>query len=394
MGHQAMISNNVGSNNVALGGFALTSATNTNHTVAIGDQAGRYITGGATSLTSISSSILIGYRTKALGQGNVNQIVIGYDETGLGDNKTIIGNTNTTFTALRGTVGIGTTTLDSTYKLQVVGGDATINGVRVGTGANSLSGNTALGNGALGATTGAGGANTAVGSNAGGNISTGANNTTIGSEAGSALTVGSFNILIGNAGKALTTGDNNVVIGYNAGLAGTTSTKNTYVGYNAGRTGSNNTAIGAQTLTSVVGSNNTALGQNAGNAVTAGANNICLGYYGGAYATTQSGQLFIGSYDNSNYAGDQTKSIIYGQQSTASANQILTVNGTLCVNTSSPSASAAFQIDSTTKGFLPPRMTSTQRLAVVSASIGLHVYQTDVTEGVYVYKSTGWVFAY
>jgi len=33
-------------------------------------------------------------------------------------------------------------------------------------------------------------------------------------------------------------------------------------------------------------------------------------------------------------------------------------------------------------------------LAIVSPAVGLHVYQTDATEGVYVYKSTGWAFAY
>ncbi len=58
-------------------------------------------------------------------------------------------------------------------------------------------------------------------------------------------------------------------------------------------------------------------------------------------------------------------------------------------------ASSIFQVDSTTKGSLPfPRMTSTERLAISSPAIGLHVYQTDGTEGVYVYKSTGWTFAY
>ena len=54
--------------------------------------------------------------------------------------------------------------------------------------------------------------------------------------------------------------------------------------------------------------------------------------------------------------------------------------------------SAIFEIESSTKGFLPPRMTETQRLAIATASIGLIVYQTDSTEGLYVYKSTGWTF--
>lgn len=57
-------------------------------------------------------------------------------------------------------------------------------------------------------------------------------------------------------------------------------------------------------------------------------------------------------------------------------------------------SSAMLHIESTTKGFLPPRMTEAQRLAIVSPATGLHVYQTNGTEGVYVNKSTGWVLAY
>lgn len=55
-------------------------------------------------------------------------------------------------------------------------------------------------------------------------------------------------------------------------------------------------------------------------------------------------------------------------------------------------ASAQLQVDSTTKGFLPPRMTNAQRAAIASPAVGLIVYCTDATEGLYVYKSTGWTF--
>jgi hypothetical protein len=55
-------------------------------------------------------------------------------------------------------------------------------------------------------------------------------------------------------------------------------------------------------------------------------------------------------------------------------------------------ASAKVQIDSTTQGFLPPRMTNVERAAITSPAIGLMVYCTDAVEGLYVYKSTGWTF--
>jgi hypothetical protein len=69
-----------------------------------------------------------------------------------------------------------------------------------------------------------------------------------------------------------------------------------------------------------------------------------------------------------------------------------TNSGSLIVGTGTEIATAALQINSTTRGILPPRMTQLQRLAIpVSASsVGLHVYQTDGTEGPYVYTSGGW----
>ena len=53
-------------------------------------------------------------------------------------------------------------------------------------------------------------------------------------------------------------------------------------------------------------------------------------------------------------------------------------------------ASAILQADSTTRGFLPPRMTNAQRTAISSPAVGLLVYQTDSTEGTYEYISSGW----
>jgi hypothetical protein len=62
------------------------------------------------------------------------------------------------------------------------------------------------------------------------------------------------------------------------------------------------------------------------------------------------------------------------------------------INSSVGYASAVLSADSTTQGFLPPRMTNAQRLAISSPAVGLMVYQTDMVEGLYIYKSTGWTF--
>ena len=44
----------------------------------------------------------------------------------------------------------------------------------------------------------------------------------------------------------------------------------------------------------------------------------------------------------------------------------------------SMNAAAKMQIDSTTQGFLPPRMTTAQRTAIVSPPVGLVVYDTTL----------------
>jgi hypothetical protein len=52
--------------------------------------------------------------------------------------------------------------------------------------------------------------------------------------------------------------------------------------------------------------------------------------------------------------------------------------------------SARLAVNSTTQGFLPPRMTAAQRLAIASPETGLIVYQTDGVEGLWVKTSTSW----
>jgi len=62
------------------------------------------------------------------------------------------------------------------------------------------------------------------------------------------------------------------------------------------------------------------------------------------------------------------------------------------INNTVLNASAVLQADSTTKGFLPPRMTNAQRIAIAYPAIGLCVYCTDTIEGLYINKSTGWTY--
>jgi len=71
-------------------------------------------------------------------------------------------------------------------------------------------------------------------------------------------------------------------------------------------------------------------------------------------------------------------------QSGVTANTVFAGSGSI-------SSSAVMESSSTTKGFLPPRMTEAQRIAITSPATGLMVYQTDGDEGLYINKSFGWI---
>ena len=62
----------------------------------------------------------------------------------------------------------------------------------------------------------------------------------------------------------------------------------------------------------------------------------------------------------------------------------------LGINTTTPNASAALDITSTTQGILVPRMTQAQRNAIATPATGLMIYQTDNTPGFYYYNGTTW----
>ena len=100
----------------------------------------------------------------------------------------------------------------------------------------------------------------------------------------------------------------------------------------------------------------------------------------------------FGLYGYANGAGGWG---MFGYQNVGTAGAIYGVGNTLIesVSTGAIHASALFQVRSATKGSMPaPSMTQADRLAISSPGISLMVYQTDGTEGLYIYKSTGWTF--
>lgn len=93
-------------------------------------------------------------------------------------------------------------------------------------------------------------------------------------------------------------------------------------------------------------------------------------------------------------AGAAAGKIVIGDQNTGnvelgSVGSVAVVNGTLGVGTASPAATALVDLTSTSKGFLPPRMTATQRDAIASPAEGLTVFNTT-TAGLETYGSGVW----
>ena len=60
------------------------------------------------------------------------------------------------------------------------------------------------------------------------------------------------------------------------------------------------------------------------------------------------------------------------------------------VGTTTPETSAMLEVKSTSKGFLLPRVTATEKNSIVSPATGLIVYQTDGTKGFYYYEGSSW----
>jgi hypothetical protein len=122
IGMRALYSNTTGYSNSAVGMQALYSNTTGYSNSATGMQAGRYISGGGTNQTS-NNSVYLGYDTRALADGDTNEIVIGASAIGIGSNTVVLGNDSIVTTALKGKVGIGLT--NPSTLLELLGADNT-----------------------------------------------------------------------------------------------------------------------------------------------------------------------------------------------------------------------------------------------------------------------------
>jgi hypothetical protein len=243
-------------------------------------------------------------------------------------------------------------------------------------------------------------------------ISSNNSNTFVGLQAGRTNTTGVSNSFFGtNAGSGTTTGSSNTFVGRDAGLNNNIGIFNSFFGTSAGAgntTGNQNSFFGVSAgNANTTGSNNTFIGRASGLNISSGENNTIIGFEAGRY--TGSGTTAMTSIDNSIYLGYQTR----GLNATGSTNEVVigynvvglgsntTVlgnastthgrwYGSLLLGTTTNAASSILTMESTTQGFLPPRMTSAQRNLIGTPATGLVVYNTTDNR-LSVFNGTSWV---
>jgi len=170
----------------------------------------------------------------------------------------------------------------------------------------------------------------------------------------------------------------NVAIGSTAGIYQRNGNDNVYIGHQAARgggtfshTGDNNIFIGSKAALDLDGdnNNNTIIGRGAAATLDAGDGNILLGYNTDVSGATVSNQLNIGN-------------TIFGDLSTDRVG--IGVTDATAIDTD-----AILELDSTTLGFLPPRV-SNPAATIGATAAGLIAYDT-VTNLYQFYDGTSWV---
>jgi hypothetical protein len=186
--------------------------------------------------------------------------------------------------------------------------------------------------------------------------------------------IDSNNVVIGSNAMSSgggTGGQNNVAVGTQALQNLQSGTRNIAIGFQAGRnnvSANNNVALGWQSLTQTTGNQNLGLGYGAGLQITTGSNNVVIGgSFASSIATLSNFMLFADGQGNERFRVDD--------------------GGRMGIGATAINPSAKVQIDSTTQGFLPPRMTGAQVLLIASPAEGLMVYATSASGAI---TSKGW----
>lgn len=173
-----------------------------------------------------------------------------------------------------------------------------------------------------------------------------------------------------------TTGNNNIAVGASALFSNISGDSNLAFGNNAlnyNVDGDKNTAFGTYTLlNNISGSENAAIGNSALFSNVTGNRNVAIGFEAG-YNETGSEKLYIAKGRN------DADVLIYGDFATRQ----------IGIGTVTPDASSILDLTSTLRGFLPPRMTNTQRDAISSPVAALLLWSTTDNKYNY-YNGSAW----
>jgi hypothetical protein len=109
-----------------------------------------------------------------------------------------------------------------------------------------------------------------------------------------------------------------------------------------------------------------------------GSNYAQFGTNDGENAAQQGGAIYT---DSRTGVAPPIRLVVKGTGTTAMTTAMSVFNtGNVAINTTTDVASSKLTIQSTTQGFLPPRMTTTQRNAIASPAAGLMVYDTTLNK--------------
>ena len=316
-----------------------------------------------------------GYSNTANGTSSLSGNTLGLYNTAGGHQSLFsntIGNNNTAngFQSLKANTGSFNTALGSSSLTNNTSGiNNTASGYQTLASNTTGDNNTATGFQSMG-TNGIGASNTANGYQSLGNNTLGANNTAIGNQALLSNTTGNNNTAIGNLALGTnTTGTNNTAIGYGADIASAALTNATAIGNGAIVSTSNTMQLGNTSITSIKTS---AKYTGSGFATPTGTNAQFLMADGTTSTASSPGVPYTGA----NAPVD------------LNAQNLVNINNA-GIGTATPDASAKLDVTSTSQGFLPPRMTTTQQDAINSPVQGLIIYNTTL-KSVQVYNGTAW----
>ena len=396
-----------GGSNCAFGTTALYGITVGSNNSAFGRDAGYYIADGVTAATSLGSSVFIGANTKALADGQSNQIVIGQNAIGLGNNSAVLGNNSITRTALKGDISIGTTgSISSRLHVQGSGATSATTALRVEN-TNASASLVVLDNGFVGINTGSAQYNLDVNGttrvqnhlfiNSGFAIASLGNNVNLRSD----LIGGSGYVVNAQSYNTLNSSGNEQGFGLFTGTYAPTSVSGT-PSFNALKlTPTINQTGGTNGITRGLYINPTLTAAADFRAIETTAGRVVISDTVTVTGTNATSLLDLSQTWNTTGAPIALKVNITDTASASTSDLIsLQVGGSvrfrvvksgffsfntggdilgnLCVGGSTINVSCQLEVRSTTKGFLPPRMTTTQKNAIASPAAGLVVYDTTL----------------